>query len=599
MAALNRPRSFIVAYLTLIFLAMAGMAAINIVVDPFWRFDLISIPGFNAQKVEFASNLRMAKPGVVCRLQPITVVMGTSRAEVGINPTHPALRDVPGPVYNLSLSGAGLNELDMTLRHAVHASPGLKRVLLGLDFFLFNANRNAVVFGTEVLNFDQQRLLLLPNDHCWRSFLYDIDALLGPKGLIFSFKTITGQIPEPTSRPQVNRWLANFDRNGFRNNFYIIQKILIPERGYRQEFADTQERYYAKRIWRSPPEERFCFVAGGQPNTFDTLRSMIRFTRASGIDLRIFFNPVHARLLIALREAGLWPLYEDWKRGVVDVLAAESAASGKPQYPLWDFSGFNSITTEPVPPAGDTKTIMRGFWEPSHYKEQIGDLMLDRMLDYREPTKVVPEDFGKMLTSATIDSWIKQTRIGMREYMRTEPAEAALVKSAVEDVLTGSDGSNCGYDVKALRDATAARKRGDLAVADAAFARATELHEADRRRYADLDVPFRETSFDHLLAEAKAGAELTPRLLTWQAYQERGIQRSAKGDYRGAADDFALAVRIGPVNTALHFLRGVALLNAGDATAAAKEFEDGLKLDPGNVPLAQLLKKARSEEKMR
>jgi len=596
---MNRPRAFVAVFLALPLLATTAMVAISIVVDPFWRFDLINIPGFNAQKTQFHFRVRMSKAGVVCREQPKAAILGTSRVEVGMDPTHPALHEASGPAYNLAMDGSGLHELDLTLRHAVHSSPRLKRALLGLDFLMFNAYREAVVFETEVFDFDQRRLVLSPDDNCWRSIAYDANDLLGPKGLLFSIGTVVTQMAEPTSptSAKVLDWINNYDRNGFRSNFEILQKTWIQNRGYRGLFGDSQERYYIKHVWRPPPEQRYCFVRDGQPNAFDTFRRMLDFARASGIDLRIFINPVHARLLLAIRDGGLWPQYEEWKKGIVGALAAEAAASGKPQFQLWDFSGFNNVTTESVPPAGDTTTIMKGFWEPSHYKKEIGDLMIDRMLDYADPARSVPPDFGVPLTPATIDAWIAETRVQMHDYMQNEPAEAALVELAADDVLDGSDGSNCGYDVAALREASAARKRGETTAADAAIARAVTLHEADRRSYAELDVPYRETGFDRMLAEVKAGVELESPLPTWQAYQERGIARSDAGDYVGAANDFASAVRIGPEKTVLHFLRGVALLRAGNAVGAAGEFERGLKLEPTNPALAQSLQQARSAHK--
>ena len=241
---------------------------------------------------------------------------------------------------------------------------------------------------------------------------------------------------------------------------------------------------------------------------------------------------------------------------------------------------------------------MRGFWHQSHYKKEVGDLMIDRMFNYTDLARAVPRDFGKLLTPSTIDSWLTETRAQMRAYMVSQPTEEAPVGSVVDGVMADAEGTNCGDDVRVLREASAAQSRGDFAAAAADFARAQATHEADRKRHAELDVPYREAGFDRLLAEAKAGIELKPPLPNWQAHQQRGIQRSRAADYRGAADDFAVAIRIGPTNTALHYLRGAALLHAGDFSAAAEEFESGLELEPTNKMLAQLLQQARSAKKL-
>src|SRR5260221_7358528 len=164
----DNPRAFLRAFLAVALATVPGIVGFNLVIDPFWRFDLVSISGINTQRGQFAPWARLAKAGVVCRMQPTSLVMGTSRVEVGLDPHHPGWQSIPGPTYNLGLAGTGLEEIYLTLQHAVHASPGLRRIVMGLDFLMFNANREAVVFGTEVLNFDPKRLLLSPADSCLR-----------------------------------------------------------------------------------------------------------------------------------------------------------------------------------------------------------------------------------------------------------------------------------------------------------------------------------------------------------------------------------------------------------------------------------------------
>jgi hypothetical protein len=587
----DNPNLFVVGFVGLVLAVAASVATVNMVVDPFWRHDLVNIPGFNAQRTQVAAEARLAKLGIACRLQPSQVVLGTSRVEVGIDPQHPGWGSNSGPVYNLALAGSGIRELDLTLRHVVHASGALKRVLIGLDFLMFNAHREAVVIGTEVLGYDENRLLLTQDDTCWRAFLYDVDSLLGFKGFYHALKTPKAQRTEPKGPDQnaIQWWISNYDRHGRRNHFDIFRK-------YASTYGDAQERYYVRKVWRPPPEQRFCFVSEGQPNTLDVFRGMVRFARASGVDVRFFINPIHARMAIALWEAGLWPQFEDWKQGLVDVLAAEARESGRAQLPLWDFSGFNSITTETETPGEGGPTVLPWYWEPSHYTVETGDLVLDRMLDYRDPRRRLPGDFGISLTEANIEAWTTTTREQLRAYERTQPAEVALVLDAVESELVAADGVGCGLDVQAARDGNAALRRGETAIAEAAFARARALHAAERERYARIGAPYRESGFERLLAAAESGEEMRPKLSNWQAYQERGIARTKQGDYRGAAEDFALAIRIGPANTTttLHLLRGTALLQADDPIAAATDFRTALKLDPTNATLQGLLARANT-----
>ena len=584
---------FLAAFLALVLAPFIGMVGVNVIVDPYWRFDIISIEGLNAQRP--AANSRLGKAGALCRVQPRQAVFGTSRVDVGIDPRHPGFRDLPGPVYNAALAGSGLHELAVTVRHAINASPDLERVLIGLDFLMFNAHREVAAYGTEVLDYDEGRLLLSKHDTCLRALLYDVNRLLGIAALRAAYDTVTRQIREPelgADNTHIMAWAALHDDNGFRRNFSILAKTLVPVRGYRGLFGVAQERYYVAKIWRPPPSGRYCFAHEGRPDTIEVFRELVRFVRASRRDVRFFINPVHARMLIALREAGLWPQYEEWKRALVRVLAEEARESGKPQLPLWDFSGFNTVTMEPIPSEGDTATVLNWFWEPSHYKSATGDLILDRILGYREPGRRLPDDFGIALTPETIGPWIEATRRGVETYAQLEPQEIAIVRAVVDEVMADAEGANCGEDVIAARQGAAALSQGGKATAEAAFARAVRLHEEDRRRYAALGAPYREHRFDKVMADASKGLGGEPQLGSWIDYQTRGLKRSRSGDHLGAAADFDAAIRMGPPNTALHFLKGTALLAAGSFAEASAEFEKGLRLEPENKTLQTLLRQS-------
>jgi tetratricopeptide (TPR) repeat protein len=600
----SKPRNFIASFLACIFLSACAIPLANIVIDPFFRFDLVEIEGFNAQKPQFAGQARMSKPGVVCRLQPGSVILGTSRVEVGINPRHPGWNRAYGPVYNVGLAGSGLKELYLTLQHVVHASPRVRVAVVGLDFLMFNAHREAVVFGTEVIGFDAKRLMLSPDDSCSKFFLRDINTFVGTEALANSFATIRAQMPSAeidTPNDRFSKWLSLYDRDGYRGGFYDRKGLAYGvDHGFRIWF-DTesgseagQEKYYVSRIWRPAPEERYCFERDGAGDTLALFRAIVDFARASHLDVRFFINPIHARMLVALQEAGLWPQYEEWKRRLVSTLADEAAASDASPFPLWDFSGVNTVTTEFIPPLHD-RSEMKWWWEPSHYRSRAGDLILDRILDYNDPVRRGPDDFGVALNAQSIDSWISRTREGVRHYVQSAPGEAQIVRNRVDSIMESATGANCGYDEKAAIAGSQALARGDRNAAEAAFAKAVAIHEADQKLYQEIGVPYRESGFDKTLAMARAGIELAPKLGSWEAYQDRGNGRLAQGKLREAAEDFSTAIRLGPPNPALYFFRGNTRMRLEQFELAADDYVAGLAIDPKNQTLQALLKEARAK----
>ena len=598
----QRARKFVLFFALAVVCFSVAIIGLNVIVDPFGVWGVATIPWVNDQRPQIAASARMAKAQTICRLQPNSAIMGTSRAEVGLDPRHPGWRKFPGNTYNLALAGSGIKELELTLRHAVYADPRLRHVVMALDFLMFNANREAVVFGTEVMDFDPNALLTSPSDSCLRTFFHNADKLAWVGGIRFDIATILDQLPDasrlhPGTMGVAAKWAALYDREGFRKYFDVLTHI-TDIGGFRPMFDSTtgknpaQEIYYSSKIWRAGPDQRYCFTRSGQPDTIAIFRNIVKFARESGIDIRFVINPIHARMLIALQEIGLWPEYEEWKRDLVAVLAEDADHNHAKPFPLWDFSGFNTITTEPIPPLGDNKSVMRWWWEPSHMQKAAGDLMLDRVLDYRPGLAAVPSDFGLLLSPSNINAWLAETRDRGRAYRRNQPTEVEIVSSRVLPLLADADGTNCGYDIDALREGSAALRRGDHAAAEAAFAHAVAIHEADEQKAAALGVPDREVKFAERLREVRSGRELSVALSDWIAYQTRGIQRSAQRDFAAAVDDYTRAIHLGPPNPALYFLRGTTRMQIPDDAGAIQDFEAGLKLDPTNPALQVLRRQA-------
>ena len=120
------------------------------------------------------------------------------------------------------------------------------------------------------------------------------------------------------------------------------------------------------------------------------------------IQLTLYIHPYHADYLDMLGDLRLWESFEDWKRHLVSASRRTSTRFGT-DIKIIDFSGYNEFTTEPVPYPGDTKSEMRWYWEPGHYKSALGEHILERIVHGRT-------HFGRVLTEANIESALAEIR---------------------------------------------------------------------------------------------------------------------------------------------------------------------------------------------
>jgi hypothetical protein len=161
----------------------------------------------------------------------------------------------------------------------------------------------------------------------------------------------------------------------------------------------------------------------------EMFRDLVERLARRGVAVHAFISPVHARQLEALGLLGLFPTFEQWKRDLVAAVEEVNRRLPDPRksVALWDFSGYSSVTTEPVPPAGARKET-RWFWESSHYKKQVGDLIMVRMLRPERALTAVPRNFGVELGSDMLEGHLASIRRGAQRYRSENPFEVADVE---------------------------------------------------------------------------------------------------------------------------------------------------------------------------
>ncbi len=385
-------------YLRIFFLTAASLlglaASVVFFVDPFGVYQSPKIAGFNKIKPEIAKHESLAKAYLVRAYKPAGLVIGTSRSDFGLDPAHPGWAASAQPVYNSSISGGGIYEAMRYFQHALAASE-IKQVILSLDMSMFSRSKSTPGGVKSVApGFSEERLLSAASGQrravsdleLWKMLL-SFDALNAARNTLGHQNDLSAQI---------------YLDNGL-TYWRDAATWLRTKESHHAQFG-YMERMFANKVWWPDTEQRWKFDDPTDPQpSLELFRAIVKLAHAGNIDLRIIISPAHARMWEVLKAAGLWRQWGFWKRALLGVLMAEAKTANATPFPLWDFSGHNSITTEDFPPLASKRT-MRWYWDGSHYTKEAGDLILDRIFGHNEPGRRVPDDFGVLLTPDNIEA---------------------------------------------------------------------------------------------------------------------------------------------------------------------------------------------------
>lgn len=345
----------------------------NFVIDPYDIFPSPDI-AINQAKPLKDNNDRLFKAIDVINLKPKTVFIGSSRTKQGLDPSHPAL-DSLQPAYNLGLNGPNFYEQLRYLEHAIANQEDIQQVVVGVDFFAFNSSLgNQPTFSEQRL--EKQRMIL-------QDFL---NSTLSTSALTASQETISDNLNQPKQE-------GDYGKNGFMPNRFLAKKDEVEWR-----FEQGIKLYFSLHSDYQLSAEYFA-----------AFEKLVALTKENNIDLQVFISPSHATQWEAIRATGRWQAFEDWKRDLAKVT------------PVWDFSGYNSITTEPL------SSEIQNYADNSHYTKPIGDLILNRIFAYQE--NQVPDDFGVLITPENIETHLAKIRSDRQVWSEENPEEVKLVQS--------------------------------------------------------------------------------------------------------------------------------------------------------------------------
>lgn len=375
-------RRYLRTWLIIVAAALLGMGLFNLLIDPYRAYRLLPMPAIDAHK-DYGSS-RIIKAEMIHHGPWDVVLIGSSRVEVGLDPDSPAWGG--RRVYNGGLPGAFFAELaDAAEFTARDARPHTLVVML--DFFgfsqfpvprheefaksRFNPNLN-------LLSYHQDNCLTLFSADRSFSAIYNTLRLKPPKftdhGLKLGMNIPTDQNPRQ----------------------FLLQTL--------------------QRMGRSGPFRHFAY----DRQLSHRFGRIARLCQQQNIQLHAILAPAHAIILDQFQALGLWDQWEQWKRDLAAELPADPSAGPVPI--LWDCAIFSPFTTEPIPSAAHPDRPMRWYWEPSHFRTALGDILIRRINHQPGPDDAPPvQSIGRPLLPQNLESHLADIRQAGELYRQSKP----------------------------------------------------------------------------------------------------------------------------------------------------------------------------------
>lgn len=360
-------KKWIKIFVFLSFVGVGIVGGLNYIVDP---YGLYNTNIFKEKPLQTAK-MRLVKALNIKEIKPVSISLGTSRTEFGYDPAHKYFNK---PSYDLATSGSSMYENLLNFKYALKQG-SLKKVLLVVDYRMFNNKTQKNIDDIETY-FDNKNIY---------SLLLSIDVFKD------SFKTILNQKDG-----------SQYLENGQRDHHFNWKNILI-NGGHFETMKKDESTYYKD----YPTNYTYKDT---KKKSFPDFEEIVKLCYENKIQLDIIFGPSHIRQWEALNYYLGYDKWLQWKKDVVLSVNKIAKQCNEKPFRTMDFSVYHPLTAEKVPT--DKNAQMKYHWESSHYKNELGSIVLDRLVgdsNYK--------DFGVELNLSNIDSHLEQQKIKRKEYI--------------------------------------------------------------------------------------------------------------------------------------------------------------------------------------
>jgi hypothetical protein len=329
-----------------------------------------------------------------------TIYFGSSRTEVGL-PAYSLLGENK-VIYNAGVTGMSFGKMLPFIKHGIALS-NPDQVVIGVDFTSFNlSDINA--------DMDFEPSLLTSNYPTYfvKRIFFEFSNALS----FYAIENTAKSIRAFYNGEKYDGLQEKLSLKGQRTE--VKMRSLIEDEGKGiKAFHETINSALKGDYSNSASDESIY-----------KFNDLVKLLCDKKIATKIYIHPVHALTTDVLRQKGLWPKLEKWKAQLAKI--ASHNQSQHCSINIFDFSGYNSITTESVNNLSKSKTL-KHYWEASHYKSEVGELILKRLFSKNDSD--VPKDFGLELSQNTITHVLATIREEQSRYLTSHSEDIRFAQN--------------------------------------------------------------------------------------------------------------------------------------------------------------------------
>ncbi|PWF47649.1 hypothetical protein [Massilia glaciei] len=378
-------------YLTVFYcasgLAIGGVAALNYIVDPHLthQWDSPRVQQLRPAREKLSA---WGKTYALARYRPQVLYLGNSRTELALPAGVPAFAGQT--VFNGALSGASLGDAAAMALHARRVGRPAT-VVWGVDAPSFSLAVGA----------DFDRELVAGGGH-----------FFAHRGLINLKRALTLDMTQDSL-------------SVLAGSFGAVCKSSLALYGQRDErcINDHMQHWGGTSAAVAPRLREFIRGEGPTADALEAFGVAVRQMCGDGTRVRLYINPTHASMLDALYRRGKGGAHERWQQALARM--AQTRRREGCDTRLFDFSGFNSITTEPLARSRAGPQMVH-YWEPSHYRANVGRMVIARI--FGGAGDAAPADFGVELRPEMMKAHLANQLEGVARYRRQHARDAELVR---------------------------------------------------------------------------------------------------------------------------------------------------------------------------